>query len=329
LLVSLASAPHHRIPQVSTIHTLLADDAFGSAWGRLERMAVGWSLGKCQTIVTVSKAVGANLEKNFPYLSDRLRVIYNGVDLTQIRPATMRVFMASTLGLDPGMPVIGVVARLSPEKGVRVLIEAAKSLMSAGVTAQYVIVGDGPERVALEKMVHHLGLTAQVRFMGERYDIPKLISLFDVLVVPSLSEAFSLVALMGGILGVPVVASRSGGIEEVLGEELATFVPSGDAASLAVAVLDVLQQGHKKSNVFEALAEEMAATGHETLFSERAFESPLFAAYDTSDENLPPLDIDNSARGQARRDLIRRFDARRMVEETTALYGDLLGRNDN
>lgn len=323
--VSLGGWPDTSRPQICTIHTLVAEDAFRGLRGWLKRRAASWALGRCRAVVAVSKAVATNIGRHFPQVSDRVRIIYNGVDAAQIRPATMRGFLASSLGFDPNMPLIGVVARLSPEKGVHVLLEAAGLLENAGVAAQYVIVGDGPQRAALEGMVHQLGLTGQVRFTGERRDVSQLISLFDVLVVPSLSEAFSLVALVGGILGVPVIASRNGGIEEVLGEELAAFVPPGDARSLAEAVLRVLQRDQRRSGPLAALGEEVATSGERSFFLERAEAGSLFAAHDISGEALPYLDLDDSLQGQARRELLKRFDARRMAEETTSLYESVLG----
>ena len=324
LLASLAvlvSAPR---AQICTVHTLLGEEAFQGIGGRLKRRVANWALGRCATVVAVSRAVASNIEQHLPQLGDRIHTIYNGIDLSQIRPATMKGFLAASLGFDPNLPVAGTVARLSPEKGVHVLLKAAKILADSGVAVQYVIVGDGPERAQLERMVHRLGLTAQVRFMGERQDVSQLISLFDVLVVPSLSEAFSLVAVMGGMLGVPVVASRDGGIEEVLEPEMAAFVPPGDAKSLAQAVLGVLQGGQRQSGLLAGLLQEMATPEAQSLFQKSLDPSSLFEAYDISDEAFAGLNLDDSPRGRARRLLLKRFDARRMVQETNSLYDSVL-----
>jgi len=326
LLASLNSLPNNPTPQICTIHTLLPPDAFQGIRGQGRRQAAAWAMGKCRAIISVSKAVANNIEQHFPRLAGRTQTIYNGVDPEQVRPATMRSYLADVLGFDPNLPVVGTVARLSREKGVHVLLEAAELLTAADVTAEYIIVGDGPERNSLENTVHQLGLTAQVRFMGERRDISQLISLFDILVVPSLSEAFSLVALMGGMLGVTVIATRSGGIEEFLTDELATFVPPGDAKALAQALLTSLEQGQRQPAGFlTSLMEELTAS-EQTMFSrEPSWAASAFTTYDITDDDLPPTHGETSPQAHARRLLMKRFNARRMAEETTLLYESVLG----
>jgi len=328
-LAALALWPSRRAAHVCTIHTLLPRDAFGGIGGWLKRRAAAWTLGRCEAVVAVSNATEANLRQNFPSLGTRVRTIYNGVDVSQIRPARVRGLLASSLGLEPNLPLVGTVARLSPEKGVQVLLEAARLLTDEGVAAEYVIVGDGRERAALEKMVHGLGLTAHVRFLGERRDIPQLISIFDILVVPSLSEAFSLVALMGGILGVPVVATRSGGIEEILGSELCTYVPPGDARTLANGLLAVLRRGWVPTGFLDEAVEDVAGTAEATFFDEVAEHRWAFSAYELSEEASPIMGLDESPQGPARRALLKRFDARRMVEETTSLYESTLDETNS
>ena len=137
---------------------------------------------------------------------------------------------------DASQPVIGVVGRLSPEKGHRYLIAGMTDILAHVPQARLWIVGDGPLRSKLEAQVRRLNLDERVTFLGYQRDVFAHLARIDILVVPSLSEAFSLVTVEGMAMARPVVGTRVGGIPEIiLDGETGLLVPPRDRAALAQA----------------------------------------------------------------------------------------------
>jgi glycosyltransferase involved in cell wall biosynthesis len=163
--------------------------------------------------------------------------------------------------LGPGVPsgsgpLVGVVARLQPEKGVAVFLRAAGRLIQSVPAARFVVIGDGPQRASLERLAASLGVP--VTFMGFRLDGAALLGALDLLVVPSFSEGTPLVVLEAAAAGVPVVASAVGGIPEQAchGVE-ALLVAPGDASALEAACRRLLLD--------PALAAQLAAAAQRKL----------------------------------------------------------------
>jgi glycosyltransferase involved in cell wall biosynthesis len=131
-----------------------------------------------------------------------------------------------------GRCLVGVVARLQPEKGVAVFLHAVAQLARRHPDVRFAVVGEGPQLGVLEQLSRRLGLP--VTFLGARSDGPELIGYFDLLVVPSFSEGTPLVILEAMAAGTPVVATDVGGIpSQVRDEREAILVPAGDAAAIA------------------------------------------------------------------------------------------------
>ncbi|HZN02441.1 MAG TPA: glycosyltransferase [Candidatus Polarisedimenticolia bacterium] len=134
--------------------------------------------------------------------------------------------------------VAGTLGRLDePKKGLRVFIAAAARVAAADPHACFVLIGDGPARAGLERKAAALGLGDRVRFLGERTDALSLLPGLDLLVQPSLWEGFGLSVLEGMAAGVPVVATRVGGLVEVVRDGVdGVLVPPEDAPRLAEAI---------------------------------------------------------------------------------------------
>jgi glycosyltransferase involved in cell wall biosynthesis len=178
--------------------------------------------------VAVSKSSARVVESLLEAPEGHVRTIYNGIETTEVAESTRTV---------SSRPLVGAVGRLVPEKGFDVYLEALQRL--PGVSG--VLVGDGPERERIERLREDLGLRERVELAGWRSDARALIGSFDVLVVPSRVEPLGIVALEGMSAGVPVVASRVGGLAEVVVDgETGVLVASDDAAALADAIRYVL-----------------------------------------------------------------------------------------
>ncbi len=135
-------------------------------------------------------------------------------------------------------PVVLAAARLAPQKGLGTLIDAAARWRGRDPVPLLVIAGSGPLHDDLARRAEAGG--APVRFLGPRGDVPALLAAADVVVLPSAWEGQPLVVQETLRAGLPLVASRAGGIPDLAGEDAALLVPPGDAAALAAAVLSVL-----------------------------------------------------------------------------------------
>lgn len=149
--------------------------------------------------------------------------------------------------------VIGYAGRLVPEKGISVLLTACAQLPPADWSLR--ILGDGPERLSLERLTAELGIAAQVTFLGHMpsTETPAYYRALDVLVLPSLSrpnwvEQFGRVLIEAMACGAPVIGSASGEIPWVIGDAGILF-PEGDAAALATALRGLLEDVELRRNL--------------------------------------------------------------------------------
>jgi len=138
--------------------------------------------------------------------------------------------------------LITTIGRLEPVKGHIYFLEAMKEIVKQLPEAKGLIVGDGSLRKSLEATARKLNILNIANFLGEREDIIEIISISDLIVLPSLNEGFGLVLLEAGILGKPVVASKVGGIPDVvLDKKTGILVPTRDSYALAEAIIGLLK----------------------------------------------------------------------------------------
>lgn len=180
----------------------------------------------------------------------KVRVVPNGVPARTGPKEDAR----ARFGLPEGGPVVVCVANFSPAKGHGVLLEAFAALRAAHPAAMLLLLGEGERRRDLEARARVLGLGGTVRFAGHVPEARRLLGSCDLVVVPSLSEGFGRAAVEAMAEGAPVVATRAGGLPEVVEDGVSgLLVPPGDAAALAAAMARVLVEGK--------LAEALRAAG--------------------------------------------------------------------
>ena len=175
----------------------------------------------------------------------KIRIIGNGIQLDKYRrqDEAIRQKMRTELGIQPGVRIVGTVTRLREEKGNIYLIDAVPSILEKGIDMVLLIAGDGPLRERLEKRVRELGLEKVVRFLGFRSDVPALLSLFDVQVIPSLTEGFPLCLAEAMAAENAIVATAVGGMKEIGREgETVLFVPPADSEAMGKKIADLLEQ---------------------------------------------------------------------------------------
>jgi glycosyltransferase involved in cell wall biosynthesis len=189
-------------------------------------------------IVCISKAVMADLS---PKLQQYACVIYNGIDSEAVRQRAKihGQSIRTDFGIPAEAPLIGVVAHLIPWKGHRHLLAAISQLQSKFPNLYCLCVGGeilqfAGQKAALQAESQRLGVANRVFFTGQRDDVAEIMNALDFLVVPSEHEPFGLVLVEAMALGKPVVATRSGGIPEIVREgETGLMVPVADSTALA------------------------------------------------------------------------------------------------
>ena len=165
-------------------------------------------------IVTVSTSIHQTLVQ-CGVQAKRISVIYEGLDLKWIDGLPPTGLLRQRSGL-----VVGTVAHLSPEKGHLTLLEAAARLRKRFPDVVYVFVGEGELKGELEDRAHDLGLSEQIVFTGFRKDCESLMREFDIFCLASVSEGLSSAILAAMARALPVVATRVGGIPELVQDGL-------------------------------------------------------------------------------------------------------------
>jgi len=197
---------------------------------------------KTDVAVAVSQAVGDFLTGSRSVPKEKIRVIWNGIDLQSYRhPERERCEQFRSRFGQPHQKLVGTVTRLRKEKGNRYFIEAAHRIAAQSPEVRFVIVGDGPERAELEALVTRLDLTERVHFAGFVTDVAAALSSFDIAVIPSLREGFGLALAEAMAAGRPIVATNVGGMREMAEHEVhALLVPPANSPALAQAIGRVL-----------------------------------------------------------------------------------------
>jgi glycosyltransferase involved in cell wall biosynthesis len=162
------------------------------------------------------------------------------------------------LGIDFSQPIVGSIARLHRQKGIPYLLESAKQLSQEIPGIQFLIVGGGPWKDRLTRLKSRLGLESTVHFLGERKDVPQLLSLFNVVVLSSLWEGLPYSLLEAGALGKPVVATDVNGVKEIITDGKTGFlVPAKSPEKLAEALRKVIEGKELAHRLGAALKEDI------------------------------------------------------------------------
>ncbi len=185
-------------------------------------------------VVTTGKAVRQQLIDQNGLDGATVYSIPTGVDLHRFSPSVQSDGLRTALGLPKSGLLVGTVSFLRTEKGIHLLIEAIARLRSEFPSLHCVIVGDGPEHSNLLRLTRERHLESVVFFVGMRNDIPDLLSLLDVFVLPSLEEGIPQSLTQALAMQCPVVASNVGGVPEVVQDgQTGLLVPPQDPDFLA------------------------------------------------------------------------------------------------
>lgn len=209
------------------------------------RAQIRWGLSRAARVVAVSRAL-AQVAMKLGVPPERLVVQHNAVDGERFKPRN-REEARRSLGLPAGRPTIGYFGNHRRVKGTDVLIEAMSHLVSGlgNDDALLVLVGDGELTAGLRARVRALGLDSNVRFLGRKTheELALWMSALDVFCLPSRQEGCPNVVLEALASGRPVVASRVGGVPEILGDSAGALVAPEDPAALAAGIQAALERG--------------------------------------------------------------------------------------
>jgi sugar transferase (PEP-CTERM/EpsH1 system associated) len=166
----------------------------------------------------------------------KVQTIYNGVDTIKFNPDNKNLIREKHKYSSEEI-IIGTVGRLDPVKDQQLLIKAFAKLRSKYHNIILLIIGDGPCRENLENLTKDLGLKQNVRFLGMRSDVPELLKLMDIFVLPSIFEGVSNTILEAMAMGLPVIATNVGGNPDLIEDgETGILVPKEDVSTLTTAL---------------------------------------------------------------------------------------------
>ena len=204
-------------------------------------------------VTGVSDAVGDYLRDRRRVTRERVKVIYNGVDVDRFAGPYDGSAKRQELGIPSKAWIIGLVASLRPQKNHALLLRAFAHLLPEVPEARLVLAGDGDSRSALETLADNLGVRDRIHFLGSRLDAPELFAMFDVYCLPSHYEGMPLTVFEAMAAGKPVVATSVVGIREVVShEETGLLVPPDDPHALARSLLCIRREPNLGSTLVEA-----------------------------------------------------------------------------
>jgi len=217
---------------VSTCHNWLGDEARMKFYAALDRLF----LRKFDQVIAVSEGIKGKLIES-GISSQKVTIIQNGISMNRFDIGQSGKDIRKELGIANGSAVVGTVGRLSSEKGHRILLMAAKTILEQVPGTLFIIVGDGPLKSKLQQEFNSSGIV----FTGIRNDVPDLYRAMDLFVLPSFTEGFPMVLLEAMASKLPIVATRVGEVPSLINRENGILVEPGDVEGIKQAVVYFLR----------------------------------------------------------------------------------------
>lgn len=227
------------IPLVSTCHNWIDSDLAVSFYGMVDRFA----LRKYARVVAVSDEVKHRLLKA-GVRAEKIHLVRNGIDLRLFDNADPALRGGPTR--DDAL-IVGLVGRLSKEKGVDLFIRAAASVLNEFPAARFFVIGEGPDRDELELLIDELKIRENLQILGRRDDMPSVYASLDIMVSSSRQEGLPMAILEGMANRLPLVATAVGEVPRVvLDDQTGVIVPAGNVSAIAAGTLDLLRDRSKR-----------------------------------------------------------------------------------
>jgi glycosyltransferase involved in cell wall biosynthesis len=234
-----------------------------------------WLYAKAARVVTTGERLRAQVIAETGIDPTRAISIPTGIDLSTFRPGDRHAARAA-LGLAADAPTVGIVATLRSWKGHRYLLQALAAMQRPEVAL--VVVGDGPQRGALEELAATLGISAQVRFAGNQHEVAPWMQAFDVFCLPSYANEGVPQSLMQAMAcALPVVTTSVGSIDEIVTHgDTGVIVPAQDDMRLREELSSLFDDAPRRAALGARAHAEAHARFGEALMVERMIE--VFAA---------------------------------------------------
>jgi glycosyltransferase involved in cell wall biosynthesis len=231
--------------------------------------ATRWLYANAQRIVTTGERLRAQVIAETDVPGERVVSIPTGIDLARFSPADDAAAERARLGLPAAVPLVGIVATLRSWKGHRYLLEAVSAMARKDV--HLAVVGDGPQRAALEARARELGIAERVTFAGNREDVAPWMRAFDLFCLPSYANEGVPQALMQAMAcGLPVVTTPVGSIGEIVADgETGVLVAPEDAMALRAAIERLLADRAARAALGQRAAARARQRFGEALMVER------------------------------------------------------------
>lgn len=227
--------------------------------GRAKKSMVSYVWNMNDAIIAISEDAKREMLKWNRIDTKKTRVIYNGIDIDKYSNNQDGNEDKKALNIEPSTFVFGTVARLSPEKDQFTLIDAFSKVVNKIDDAKLIFIGDGILKEELVKYASKLGISDKVMFLGFRDDVYKVLPIFDIFGLSSLTEGISLTLLEAMAAGLPIVATNVGGNPEVIvNGTTGILVPPKRPVEMAEAIYNLLSD--------KKLAREMGEAGKRRVF---------------------------------------------------------------
>ncbi|MFQ3548881.1 MAG: glycosyltransferase family 4 protein [Armatimonadota bacterium] len=241
--------------KISIIHTHLSTAAFIGSFSakiagvkcvsHVHGINTATSYRRADKIIAVSNAAKTHLV-NQGIAEDKIIVIHNGVDIRYYQPDNI-TSAKEKLGLKLDIPIFGIFGRLTKIKGQQIAIVAFNKFLKKYPNSMLIITGEGIEKSNLEQLAENYGIKNNILFAGYQNDIKSYMNACDIVLVPSIKEGFGLSAIEAMALEKPVIASDTGGLVEIIENEISgLFFQSGNSDSLAEAMIYLYTNPNKK-----------------------------------------------------------------------------------
>jgi glycosyltransferase involved in cell wall biosynthesis len=230
-------------------------------------------------IVSGSDSCQEEQEKLLKRNPNKLFRTFYGIELSRFNPNHNIAEAKQRLGLDPGIPVVGNIARLAPEKGQKYFIGAVPHVLEKFGPVNFLIVGDGPLREELHEQVKNLGIEQYVHFAGFQPDTIPYMAAMDLAAMSSLNEGISLAMLEYMAMGKPVVSSAEPSFKETVRDgESGIVVALEDSVEMANGIVRVLRD--------RGLADRIARNGLQRVTNEFSIKRQVEELMDLYDRAL-------------------------------------------
>jgi glycosyltransferase involved in cell wall biosynthesis len=259
-------------PDLAHLHSRRGADLWGGLAARLAgvpavltrrvdnpepRWAVRWKYRLYARVVAISEAIrGVLLAEGVP--ADRVTCVHSAVDTETYRPGCDERWFRGEFGLPPEAPVVGTVAQFIARKGHATLLEAVPRVLAHVPQARFLLFGRGPLEASLQASARAPALAGRVAFGGFRNDLDRVLPCLTALAHPASLEGLGVSLLQAAACGVPIVASRAGGMPEVVRDgETGYLVRPGDAWALAEALVQLLEPGGARDRFARTAREQV------------------------------------------------------------------------